>query len=168
MFFLVFLFSGEGMKDNDFGRTASLMNPMMNFPGLGVPPWLQPSFSPSMFNLKPDMYQTMAAAALQEFRGVEPVKQQQSQSPLLQFQQSQNLFNGGPGSNLLASQLLQQMQPQSQQALLQAMQQNQFVLNQLQQVKSQEVTTAQFGPGQQPIADEAANLSQVRPSVFSI
>jgi hypothetical protein len=166
---LVFLFSGEGMKDNDFGRTASLMNPMMNFPGLGAPPWLQPSFNLSMYNLKPDMYQTMAAAALQEFRGVDPLKQQQSQSPsLLQFQQSQNLSNGGPGSNLLASQLLQQMQPQSHQALLQALQQNQFMQNQLQQVKSQEVTTAQFGPGQQPIADEAAHLSQVRPSVFSI
>lgn len=156
------------MKDDDFGRTASLMNPMMNFPGLGAPPWLQPSFNPSMFNLKPDMYQAMAAAALQEFRGVDPLKQQQSQSPsLLQFQQLQNLSNGGPGSNLLASQLLQQMQPQSHQALLQAMQQNQFMQNELQQVKSQEVTPPQFGASQQPIIDEASNHTQVW-LVFSI
>jgi hypothetical protein len=150
-----------GMKDDDFGRTASLMNPMMNFPGLGAPPWLQPSFNPSMFNIKPDMYQAMAAAALQEFRAVDSLKQQQSQSPsLLQFQQSQNLSNGGPGSHLLASQLLQQMQPQSHQALLQAVQQNQFMQNQLQQVKCQEVTPPQFGAGQQPITDESSNLTQ--------
>lgn len=156
------------MKDDDFGRTASLMNPMMNFPGLGAPPWLQPSFNPSMFNLKPDMYQAMAAAALQEFRAVDSLKQQQqSLSPsLLQFQQSQNLSNGGPGSNLLASQLLQQMHPQSHQALLQAVQQNQFMQNQLQQVKSQEVTPPQFGTSQQPITDEASNLTQVCPFSF--
>ncbi|KAJ4807937.1 Auxin response factor [Rhynchospora pubera] len=150
-----------GMKDDDFARTPSLMNPMMNFPGLGAPPWLQPSFNPSMFNLKPDMYQAMAAAALQEFRGVDPLKQQQSQSSsLLQFQQPHNLSNGGPGSNILASHLLQQMQPQSHQALLQAMQQNQFMQNQLQQVKTQEVTPLQFGAGQQPITNEDSNISQ--------
>ncbi|KAF9620691.1 hypothetical protein IFM89_013991 [Coptis chinensis] len=52
----------------------------MNFQGIGAAPWIQPRFDASLLGLQPDMYQAMAAAALQEMR----TSQSQSQSPSLQ------------------------------------------------------------------------------------
>ncbi|KAH8515524.1 hypothetical protein H0E87_004120, partial [Populus deltoides] len=107
--------SFHGLKDDDL----SINSPMMwlqggvgdlgvhslNFQNFGVAPWIQPRFETSMPALQPDVYQTMAAAALQEMRTVESSKLA-SQS-LLQFQQSQNLSTG-PAALAIPSQCQQQ------------------------------------------------------------
>ncbi|PNT47978.1 hypothetical protein POPTR_002G055000v4 [Populus trichocarpa] len=118
-----------GLKDDDL----SINSPMMwlqggvgdlgvhslNFQNFGAAPWIQPRFEASMPALQPDVYQTMAAAALQEMRTVESSKLA-SQS-LLQFQQSQNLSTG-PAA-LVQRQMLQQSNLQN--AFLQNFQENQ-------------------------------------------
>ncbi|XP_073005448.1 auxin response factor 17-like [Typha latifolia] len=118
----------HGMKVDDFGLNPSLMwlrdgdrgTPALDFQGIGMAPWIQPRLDTSSFGLQPDMYQPMAVAALPELRTIDPSKQS---SAFLQFQHPQNLNSGS--SSLLASEILQQMQPQSQQNLLQAIQQRQ-------------------------------------------
>ncbi|KAJ3674512.1 hypothetical protein LUZ60_005128 [Juncus effusus] len=142
-----------GMKEDDYGRSASMMGPMMNFPGLGAPGWLNTTgFNNSpIFGLKPDMYQAMASAALQEIRTVDPLKQQQ-QSQLLQFQQPQNLGGSVNVNSLINNQMFQQMQPHSQQALL-----NQFVQNQL-PPHGQQLQPIQTG--QQSNSDDPSNITQ--------
>ncbi|XP_073115732.1 auxin response factor 17 isoform X2 [Elaeis guineensis] len=118
----------HGGKDDEIGLNPSPMwlrdgdhgLPSLSFQGLGVTPWMQPRLNASMLGLQPDLYQAMAAAAQQEMRTVDPPKQ--ATSTILQFQQPQSLTSR---STLLASQILQQMQPNSQQALLQTIQENQ-------------------------------------------
>lgn len=95
------------MKDDDLGMNSPLLwdrgLQSLNFSGVGVSPWMQPRLDPSILNLQTDMYQAMAAAALQDFRTVDPSKQH-----LLQFQQPQNFPNRTTA--LMQAQMLQQPQ----------------------------------------------------------
>ncbi|KAI5589611.1 hypothetical protein BDE02_05G174400 [Populus trichocarpa] len=121
--------SFHGLQDGDLninspmmwlqGGVGDLGVQSLNFQSFGVAPWIQPRFDTSMPALQPEMYQTMAAAALQEMRTVESSKLA-SQSHL-QFQQSQNVSNG-PAA-LIQRQMLQQSNLQH--ALLQNFQENQ-------------------------------------------
>jgi len=105
-----------GLKDDDFGINSSLMwlrdtdrgLPPLNFPGIGVSPWMQPRVDPSMMNYQTDVYQAMAAAALQDMWTSDPSKQHPTS--LLQFQQPQNFLNRT--STLVHTQILQQSQSQ--------------------------------------------------------
>lgn len=91
----------------------------LNFQGFGVTPWVQPRLDASMPGLQPDLYQAMAAAALQEMRAVDASKC--SSQSLLPFQQSQNVSNGP--SALIQRQMLPQSQSQS--TFLHSFQENQ-------------------------------------------
>ncbi|XP_058098635.1 auxin response factor 6-like isoform X2 [Magnolia sinica] len=109
----------HGGRDDDLGLNSPLTTWLrgdgdrgiqsLNFQGLGMTPWMQPRLDASLLGLQPDMYQAMAAAALQEMRNVDPLKQ--TCSPLLQFQQPHNIPNRTV--SLLQSQILQQSLPQS-------------------------------------------------------
>ncbi|CAJ2658696.1 unnamed protein product [Trifolium pratense] len=79
--------SFNGMKDDDFGMNSPLM-------------WLR--------DTDRDMYQAVAAAALQDMRSVDPSKQHPGS--LLQFQQPQNFPNRTAA--LMQAQMLQQSQSQ--------------------------------------------------------
>ncbi|XP_028759180.1 auxin response factor 6 isoform X2 [Neltuma alba] len=111
--------SFHGMKDDDLGMNTPLFLDRglqsLNFPGIGVTPWMQPRFDPSFLNLQSDMYQAMTAAALQDIRTVDPSKQHATS--LFQFQQPQNFPNRTAA--LVQAQMMQQSQPQ------QALQNNQ-------------------------------------------
>ncbi|KAI4300013.1 hypothetical protein L6164_033433 [Bauhinia variegata] len=108
--------SFHGMKDEDLGMNSPLLwlrdttdgGLSFNFQGIGVSPWMQPRLEPSMLNLQTDMYQAVAAAALQDMRTLDPSKQHPA--ALLQFQQSQNFPNRT--ASLMQAQMLQQSQPQ--------------------------------------------------------
>ncbi|KAL4387655.1 hypothetical protein GQ457_09G004170 [Hibiscus cannabinus] len=110
--------SFNGIKDDDLGINSPLMwlrgdaaqgMQHLNFQGIGVTPWMQPRVDASMLGLQNDMYQAMAAAALQEMRTVDPSRS--ATASLLQFQQPQNV-PGRPAA-LMQSQMLQQSQPQA-------------------------------------------------------
>ncbi|XP_039146011.1 auxin response factor 6-like [Dioscorea cayenensis subsp. rotundata] len=137
----------HGMRDEDIAMNPSLMwlrdggdrgFQSLNFQGIGASPWMQPRLDTSFLGLQPDMYQAMAAAALQDMRTIDPSKQ--ANPAILQFQQPQNMTS----SSVLPSQVLQQIQPQSQQTLLQIIQgsqvqnqaQPQFLQHQLQHCNS--------------------------------
>lgn len=91
----------------------------LNFQGFGVAPWIQPRLdTSSITGVQPDLYQAMAASALQEMRTVDSSKIG-SQS-LLQFQQPQSTSNGS--SALIQRQMLQQSQTQN--VFLQSIQEN--------------------------------------------
>ncbi|XP_024027835.1 auxin response factor 6 [Morus notabilis] len=121
--------SFHALKDGDMSINSPLMwlqggigdqgLQSLNFQGLGLAPWMQPRLDASMAGVQPDVYQAMAAAALQEMRTVDPSKS--TPQSLLPFQQSQNVSNG-PAA-LLQRQLLSQSQPQS--SFLQSFQENQ-------------------------------------------
>ncbi|KAK0590343.1 hypothetical protein LWI29_025618 [Acer saccharum] len=121
--------SFPAMKDGDMSINSPLMwlqggvgdqgIQSLNFQGFGVTPWMQPRLDTSMPGLQPDVYQAMAAAALQEMRTVDSSKLA-SQS-LLQFQQSQCVSNGS--ASLIPRQMLQQSH--SQNAFVQSLQENQ-------------------------------------------
>ncbi|TXG55003.1 hypothetical protein EZV62_020259 [Acer yangbiense] len=121
--------SFPAMKDGDMSINSPLMwlqggvgdqgIQSLNFQGFGVTPWMQPRLDTSMPGLQPDVYQAMAAAALQEMRTVDSSKLA-SQS-LLQFQQSQCVSNGS--ASLIPRQMLQQSH--SQNAFVQSFQENQ-------------------------------------------
>ncbi|XP_012445215.1 auxin response factor 6 isoform X4 [Gossypium raimondii] len=120
--------SFHGIKDDGLGMNSPLMwlqgdagrgMPSLNFPGIGVTPWMQPRLdAASMLGLQTDIHQAMAAAALQDMRAVDPSKS--ATTTLLQFQQPQNL-SCRPAA-LMQSQMLQQSQPQ---AFLQGVEDNQ-------------------------------------------
>ncbi|KAG8494597.1 hypothetical protein CXB51_012017 [Gossypium anomalum] len=122
------LHSFHGIKDDGLGMNSPLMwlqgdagrgMPSLNFPGIGVTPWMQPRLdAASILGLQTDMHQAMAAAALQDMRAVDPSKS--ATTTLLQFQQPQNL-SCRPAA-LMQSQMLQQSQPQ---AFLQGVEDNQ-------------------------------------------
>ncbi|PRQ52207.1 putative transcription factor ARF family [Rosa chinensis] len=126
--------SFHALKDGDMGLNAPLMwlqggvgDPGMqslNFQGFGVTPWMQPRLDASMAGLQPDVYQAMAAAALQEMRAVDAKCSSQS---LLPFQQSSNVSNG-PTAMLQRHSL---PQSQSQNTFLQSFQENQAPASQL-------------------------------------
>ncbi|NP_001292755.1 ADP-ribosylation factor 6 [Amborella trichopoda] len=127
----------HGNKDDDLGMSAPLMwlrdgadrnMQSLNFQGLGVSPWMPQRFDSSLLGMQSDVYQAMAAAALQEMRGgIDPSKQ--GAASLLQFQQplqqTQQSLQSRPNP-MLQRQIMQQTQPpQSQQTLLQAIQETQ-------------------------------------------
>ncbi|XP_041026262.1 auxin response factor 6 [Juglans microcarpa x Juglans regia] len=133
--------SFHGIKEDDLGINSPLMwlrgdngdrgiQPL-NFQGIGVTPWIQPRLDASMLGLHTDMYQAMAAAALQEMRAVDPSKP--SHTSLLQFQQPQNLQSRS--SALMQPQMVQQSQ--SQQAFQQGVQENQHQSHSQGQTQSQ-------------------------------
>ncbi|XVF14460.1 hypothetical protein REPUB_Repub09cG0062300 [Reevesia pubescens] len=122
--------SFHAFKDGDMSINSQLMwlqggvgdqgIQSLNFQGYGVAPWIQPRLETSSIpGIQPDLYQAMAAAALQEMRTVDSSKIG-SQS-LLQFQQPQSTSNGSPA--LIQGQMLQQSQTQN--AFLQSFQENQ-------------------------------------------
>ncbi|KAL5797365.1 hypothetical protein ACOSQ2_002185 [Xanthoceras sorbifolium] len=121
--------SFPALKDGDMSINSPLMwlqggvgdqgIQSLNFQGFGVTPWMQQRLDTSMPGLQPDVYQAMAAAALQEMRTVDSSKLA-SQS-LLQFQQSQSASNGP--SSMIPRQMLQQSH--SQNAFVQSFQENQ-------------------------------------------
>ncbi|CAA3010497.1 auxin response factor 6-like isoform X2 [Olea europaea subsp. europaea] len=78
----------------------------LNFQAFGVNPWMQPSLGASMLGLQPNVYQSMAAAALQETGSLDPSKL--ANQSLLQFQ------HNVPNSSvpLVQNQILQQSHPQ--------------------------------------------------------
>lgn len=83
----------------------------LNFQGIGVSPLMQPRLDTSMLGMQTsDIYQAMAAAARQDMRAVDTLKQ--TNPSLLQFQQAQ----GGSirSAGLLHNQMMQQSQPQAQ------------------------------------------------------
>nr|APR63885.1 auxin response factor 6.2-like [Populus tomentosa] len=117
----------DGIKDDDLGMNSSLMwlrgdgdrgIQSLNLQGMGVAPWMQPRVDTSMLGLQNDVYQTMATAAFQEMRALDPSKS--SAASLLQFQQHQNL----PIRNAALMQPLMLQQSPSQQAFLQGVQEN--------------------------------------------
>ncbi|KAF8413533.1 hypothetical protein HHK36_001524 [Tetracentron sinense] len=109
--------SFHGIKDDDLGINSPLMwlrgdggdrgiqSP--HFQGIGVSPWMQPRLDASMLGLQPDMYQAMAAAALQGMRTIDASNH--APPSLLQFQQSQNVPNSS--ASLMQRQMLQPSQP---------------------------------------------------------
>ncbi|MQM03178.1 hypothetical protein Taro_035953 [Colocasia esculenta] len=107
------------LRDGDRGIQS------LNFQSVGVTPWMQPRLDASLLGLQPDMYHSMAAAALQEMRNFDPSKH--TSPAMLQFQQTQG--NPNHSTAILPSQILQQMQPQPQsqpqQTFLQTMQESQ-------------------------------------------
>ncbi|XP_048434330.1 auxin response factor 6-like isoform X1 [Pyrus x bretschneideri] len=121
--------SFHGLKDGDMGINSPLMwlqgglgdqgMQSLNFQGFGVSPWMQPRLDAAMAGLQPDLYQAMAAAALQEMRAVDSSKG--SSQSLLPFQQSSSVSNGAAA--VLQRQVLPQSQ--SQNAYLQNFQENQ-------------------------------------------
>ncbi|KAM1792629.1 hypothetical protein ACFX12_036471 [Malus domestica] len=122
--------SFNGMRDDDLGMNSQLVwlqgnngdrgMQSLNFPGMGVTPWMQPRLDASMIGLQSDMYQAMAAAALQEMRAVDPSRP--LPTSLLQFQQPQSLPNSNRSAALMQPQMVQESH--SQQAFLQGVQEN--------------------------------------------
>lgn len=118
-----------GIKDSDLGMNSPFMwlhgdnsdrgIQCLNFQGTGVSPWMHPRLDASMMGMQPDMYQAMAAAALQEMRAVDYSKM--APASFLQFQESQGL--PCQSSTLMQPQMLHQSQPQ--QAFIQSVQENQ-------------------------------------------
>ncbi|KAI3889168.1 hypothetical protein MKX03_024622 [Papaver bracteatum] len=92
------------------GDTADRSLQSLNFQGLGMAPWMQQRLDPSLLGNEHDQrYQTITAAALQDLRGGDPMKQQymQFQQPLQYLQQSCN-----PNQLLQEQQIIQQSHPQ--------------------------------------------------------
>ncbi|KAE8707951.1 Auxin response factor 25 [Hibiscus syriacus] len=108
--------SFNGIKDDDLGISSMWLQgdaaqgmQHLNFQGIGVTPWMQPRLDASMMGLQTDMYQAMAAAALQEMRTVDPSRS--ATTSLLHFLQPQNI-SCRPAA-LMQPQMLQQSQPQA-------------------------------------------------------
>ncbi|KAJ6839416.1 auxin response factor 12-like isoform X1 [Iris pallida] len=80
----------------------------LNYQSLGMGPWIQPTLEPLMLGNGHDQYQVMSAAALQDIRGGDFLKQQ-----LLQYQQTfQYSHHPGIASSLLPQQFVQQAHAQ--------------------------------------------------------
>ncbi|KAI3680885.1 hypothetical protein L6452_35664 [Arctium lappa] len=110
--------SFNGIKEDDLGMNSPIMwlrgDPgdrgiqSLNFQGIGGSPWLQPRLDASMLGMQTDIYQAMAAAALQEMRTMDSAKP--SNPSLLQFQQHQTIPTGSAA--LVPPQMMHQSQPQ--------------------------------------------------------
>ncbi|KAG6474028.1 auxin response factor 17-like isoform X1 [Zingiber officinale] len=122
-----------GGRDDDININSPLMwlrgdvgSPTfqsLNFQGIGVSPWIQPRFDTSFLGLQPEIYQALATGALQDMQTLDHTKQV---SPaMIQFQQPQNTTSR-PNSLLQPSQILQHLQPQTQQSYLQSIQGSQL------------------------------------------
>ncbi|KAM7262963.1 hypothetical protein ACFE04_000646 [Oxalis oulophora] len=120
--------SFHGLKDGDMSMNTQMMwlqgggmgdqgMQSLNFQGYGVSPWMQPRLDPSsMAGVQPDVYQAMAAAALQEMRTMDS-----SKMPSQSLMQSQNFPNGGATASIQRHML----QQHSQNSFLQNFQENQ-------------------------------------------
>ncbi|XP_028805253.1 auxin response factor 6 isoform X2 [Neltuma alba] len=161
----------SGLKDGDMnigspytwlqGGLGDQGMQSLNFQGLGVAPWMQPTLGASMSGLQPEIYQAMAAAALQEMRAMGPSKP--SSESLLQFQQSSNV-PGAPSSGI-QRQVLQQSQSQnvlynfqenqipSQSSLLQRQMQRYHPYNDQRQQQQQ-----QHRPNSLPVQQQISNV----------
>ncbi|XP_047942222.1 auxin response factor 6-like [Salvia hispanica] len=116
--------SFPGLKDGDMGMNSSMawLRGGVGDQGLqfqGVSPWMQPRLDPSMLCLQPDIYQVMAAGAMQDAGSLDPLKL--SNQSFLQFQQSAPNVS----ASLLQNQMLQQ--PHSQPNFLQNLPENSVV-----------------------------------------
>ncbi|KAL1560899.1 ADP-ribosylation factor, Arf Arf6 [Salvia divinorum] len=151
--------SFPGLKDGDMGMNSPMawLRGGVGDQGLqslnfqGVSPWMQPRLDTSMLCLQPDIYQVMAAAAMQDVGSLDPSKF--SNQSFLQFQQSAPNVS----ASLLQNQMLQQphSQPNFQQnlpensvvsqaqMLHQQLQGRQSFINHLQQ---QQTTPQQLNP----------------------
>ncbi|KAL8091053.1 auxin response factor 6-like isoform X2 [Apium graveolens] len=149
--------SFNGMKDDGLGMNSPLMwlrgdngdqaFQSLNFQGIGVTPWMQPRVDSSMLGMQTsDIYQAMAAAALQEMRSVDASKHpnpsavqfQQTQGvPYTMLQHNQMLQQSQPGASFLYSGGENQSQAQSQSHLQQQLQHQNSFGNQLQHQKQQ-------------------------------
>nr|ANI70196.1 auxin response factor ARF24 [Salvia miltiorrhiza] len=119
--------SFPGLKDGDMGMNSPMTwlrggvrdqgVQSLNFQG--VSPWMQPRLDASMLCLQPDIYQVMAAAAMQDAGSLDPSKL--SNQSFLQFQQ--NVPN--VSASLLQNQMLQH--PHSQPSFLQNLPENSVV-----------------------------------------
>lgn len=133
----------------------------LNFQGFGVSPWMQPRLDASVPGLQPDLYQAMAAAALQEMRAVDPLKC--SSQCLLPLQQSQTVSNGAAA--LIQRQILPQSQTQN--TYLQSFQENQAPQGQLLQQQLQryhpysDQRQQQHQQQQQPQVQQSQQLHQL-------
>ncbi|KAJ0581522.1 putative transcription factor ARF family [Helianthus annuus] len=112
--------SFNGIKEEDLGMNLPMMwlrgDPCdrgiqsLNFQGLGGSPWLQPRLDAGMLGMQTDIYQAMAAAALQEMRTMDSLKQ--SNPSLLQFQQRQTVPTVSGPVGLVPAQMVHQSQSQ--------------------------------------------------------
>ncbi|GFY88828.1 auxin response factor 6 [Actinidia rufa] len=164
------LSSFNGIKEDDLGMNSPLVwlhgdngdrsIQSLNFQGIGVTPWMQPRIDASMLGMQSNVYQAMAAAALQEMRAVDPSKQ--APLSLLQFQQVQNV--PGRPSGLMQPQMLQQSQPQA--VFLQSVKDNQpqpqpqpHLLQQ--QLQHQNAFTSQHQQLQLPLSQQQQHQPQL-------
>ncbi|KAJ0230357.1 Auxin response factor 6 [Hirschfeldia incana] len=157
--------SFHGLKEDDMSMGMGMSSPLMwdrglqslNFQGMGVNPWMQPRLDASgLLGMQNDVYQAMAAAALQDMRGIDPAKA--AAASLLQYQNPSG-FSMQPPS-LMQPQMLQQQlsqQQQQQQSYLslpethqpQSQQQQQVVDNHNQSASS--AAMSQFGSASQSV-----------------
>ncbi|KAJ9565809.1 hypothetical protein OSB04_001775 [Centaurea solstitialis] len=107
--------SFNGIKEDDLGMNSPLMwlpgdrgIQSLNFQGLGASPWMQPRLDASMLGMQTDIYQAMAAAALQEMRTIDSAKSPNPNPSLLQFQQHQT----GSAAAVPPPSMMHQSQPQ--------------------------------------------------------
>ncbi|KZV51032.1 Auxin response factor 6 isoform 1, partial [Dorcoceras hygrometricum] len=122
--------SFTGMKLDEMGLNSNLMwlrgevgdrgVQSINFQGMGISPWMQQRLDTSMVGIQNDVYQAMAAAALQEMRTVDPSRQQ-ILSPSLQFQQTPAAANNRL-CTLVQPQVLLQSQPTAPTQYIQSLQ----------------------------------------------
>ncbi|PIN20379.1 hypothetical protein CDL12_06927 [Handroanthus impetiginosus] len=108
--------SFPGLRDGDMGMNSPFTwlrgsigdqgIQSLNFQRFGVSPWMQPRLDTPMLGLQPDIYQVMAAAALQDTGSLDPSKL--ANQSLLQFQQ--NVPNAS--TSLIQNQVLQQSHSQ--------------------------------------------------------
>ncbi|XP_031394700.1 auxin response factor 6-like isoform X2 [Punica granatum] len=164
--------SFHALKDGDMSINSPLMwlqgsvgdqgIQSFNFQGFGMNPWVQPRLDAShLTGLQPDVYQAMAAAALQEMRAVDssksvspsllpPLTQTQStsfQRQLLQQSQPQSTFvQGFPESQASA-----QAQAQAQLLQQQLQRQHSFIEQRQHLQQSQQQQQLQQSPQQQQL-----------------
>ncbi|XP_015877609.2 auxin response factor 6 isoform X2 [Ziziphus jujuba] len=151
----------HGIKEDDLGMNSPLVwlrgdngdrgIQSLNFQGIGVTPWMQPRLDATMLGLQTDMYQAMAAAALQDMR-----------PPMLQQSQPQQPFLQGLQENQHQS----HSQPQTQPHLLQQQLQHQHSFGNQQQQQQQQHQQQQPQPQSQP--QQQADHQQIPSAVSAI
>ncbi|KAD3068864.1 hypothetical protein R6Q59_017142 [Mikania micrantha] len=112
--------SFRGVKEEDLGMNMPLMwfrgdpcdrgNQSLNFRVQDCSPWLQPRRDAGMLGVQTDVYQAMAADALQETRTMDSLKS--SNPSLLQFQHHQTVTTGSGSVGLVPAQMVHQSQSQ--------------------------------------------------------
>ncbi|WOL16212.1 auxin response factor 6-like isoform X1 [Canna indica] len=169
-------------KDDDISLNSPLMwlrnggNPgfqSLSFQGMGITPWMQmqPRFETPILGSQPDMYQAVAAAGLQQTRTVDATKHISPQ--MLQFQQTPNITSRT--SSILASEVVQNSQPQPPQAFhpsiqinqIQGQSQSEFLQHQLsfsEQQQQQKILQMQVPQQQQVLHHQQMQQNKVLPN----